>query len=172
MAKHLTVLRADIYHEGANFLGVAEVTLPEFGLKTTEVTGLGLPGSFTMPNQGLMEAATTTLNFPVLDLDGLKIFKLGHAVSIDLRNVHSVVDSANLNIGYGNVRWALRMAVSKINPGKIKPGETNDATVEGSLMRAQMWVDGESVLTFGFFTDELSQGSTDIAGIISTALTK
>lgn len=168
--KHLAVLRADIYHEGANFLGVAEVTLPEFGLSTTDVSGFGLPGTFTMPNQGQMAAALVTLSFPVMDADGLDIFKLGHAVSIDLRNVHGVVDSPTLNIETGNVRWALRLAITKFNPGKIKPGETNDASVEGSVMRAQMWVDGESKFTFGFFTDEFEQGGTDIAGQISSAL--
>lgn len=171
MAKHLTVLRADIYHDGANFLGVAEVTLPEFGLKTTTVEGFGLPGSLDLPNQGLMDSASVTINFPVLDIDGLKIFKLGQSTSIDLRNVHGVVNSSTLDLGQSNVRWAITLAVTKLSPGKVKPGETNDATVEGAVMRAQMWVDGESMFTFGFFTDEFEQNGDDMAGTISSALT-
>lgn len=169
--KHLSVLRADIYHDGSSFLGVAEVTLPEFGLKVTTVEGFGLPGSIDLPNQGLMESGSVTINMPVMDADGLDIFKLGEAVSIDLRNVHGVVDSSTLKIGTGNVRWAITMAVTKFNPGKIKPGETNDATIEGSVMRAQLWVDGTSKFTFGFFTDEFEQGGSSIAGTIANALT-
>lgn len=171
MSKHMAVLRADIYHDGANFLGVSDVTMPTFGLKTTEVTGFGLPGTFNMPNQGQMEAAEISLNFPVLDDDALDIFKLGHSVSIDMRNVHSKVDNSNLNLGYGNIRWALTIAITSFNPGTIKPGELNGASVAASIMRAQMWVDGKSVFTFGFFTDEFEQSGSDIAGAISNALT-
>lgn len=169
--KHYTVLRADIYHDGVNFLGVGEITLPEFSLKTTDIEGLGLPGTFTMPNQGQMEAATATLSFAVMDADGLNIFKLGHSVNLDLRNVHGTVNSENQELGQSNVRWNLVLAVSKFSPGKVKPGETNDASIEGSVMRAEIWVDGKSMFKFGFFTDEFEQGGTDIAAAIRSALT-
>lgn len=170
MAKHLAVLRADIYHDGANFLGVSDVAMPTFALKTTEVAGFGLPGTFNLPNQGQMDAAEITLNFPVLDKDALSIFKIGQSVAIDLRNVHAVVNSSTLEIGQANVRWAVTIAVVNFNPGTIKPGELNAASVVGQIMRAQMWVDGSSMFTFNFFGDELEQDGDDMAGTIRSAL--
>lgn len=170
MAKHLAVLHAEIYHEGAHFLGVSDVTMPTFGVKTTEVTGFGLPGTYNLGNQGQLEAAEITYNFPVLDADALKIFKLGQSVALDMRNVHSTVDSSTLHIGHGNVRWAVTIQVTSFNPGTIKPGELNAASIVGQVLRAEMWVDGAQMLKYDFFNNVLIQAGDDMAGSIKSAL--
>lgn len=140
-----TVINFAVYEEGTEFLGMAEVGLPEISNITNEVKGAGINGTFESVARGHLEAMTLTLNFRTLVKSAIRLLEPRNH-QIDLRVAQQSTENASGNTGVTRVKHALIVRPKKLAPGKVAPASPADASGEYAVTYWAMWIDGEKVL--------------------------
>lgn len=140
-----TVINFAVYEEGTEFLGMAEVTLPEISNITNEVKGAGINGTFESVARGHLEAMTLTLNFRTLVKSAIKLLEpCNH--QIDLRVAQQSTENTSGNTDVTRVKHVLIVRAKKLSPGKVAPASPADASGEYAATYWATWIDGEKVL--------------------------
>lgn len=140
-----TVINFAVYEGGTEFLGMAEVTLPEISNIVNEVKGAGINGSFESAALGHVEAMTLTLNFRTLVKSAIKLLEPRNH-QIDLRVAQQSTENTSGNTGMTKVKHVFILRGKKLSPGKVAPASPADASGEYAVTYWATWIDGEKVL--------------------------
>ena len=140
-----TVINFAVYEEGTEFLGMAEVTLPEISNLTNEVKGAGINGTFESVARGHLEAMSLTLNFRTLVKSAIKLLEPRNH-QIDLRVAQQSTENTSGNTDVTRVKHVLIVRAKKLSPGKVAPATPADASGEYAVTYWATWIDGEKVL--------------------------
>lgn len=134
-----------VYENGTEYLGMAEVTLPEISNITNEVKGAGLNGTFESVALGHVEAMSLTLNFRTLEKSAFSLLEPRNH-QIDLRVAQQNYDTVSGQIKTSNVKHILAIRGKKLAPGKVAPASPADASGEYAVTYWATWINGEKVL--------------------------
>lgn len=139
------VINFAVYEDATEFLGMAEVELPEITKLTAEMTGAGLNGTFNAPIAGHFEAMTATFNFRVPTKSQYSLFESRNH-TLDLRAAQQQRDPVTGQIKTVAVKHVLVVTPTKLSPGKIAPASTADGSGEYSVSYYATYIDGKKVL--------------------------
>ena len=139
------VINFAVYEDSTEFLGMAEVTLPEITRLTAEINGNGLNGTVNAPIIGHVEAMTATLNVRVPTKEQYSLFE-NRNHTLDLRAAQQQRDATTGIIKTVAVKHVLIVAPTKLSPGKLSPAATADGSGEYSVSYYATYIDGKKVL--------------------------
>ena len=140
-----TVINYALQEEGTNFLGMAEVSLPDVDNMIAEIKGAGLNGIIESPVIGHVNAMSISLNFRTLMKEAYVLLEPRNH-QIDLRVAQQTTDSATGAAEVRNVKHVLVIRPKKFTPGKVAPATPADASGEYSVSYWATWVDGVKTL--------------------------
>jgi len=133
---------ANVYLGGNKMIGVtAELTLPEVKMKTGTVEGMGINGEIDSPTIGQFESMEQEVNFNTLYSSAMNMLSPLKTVELTFRAAQQVYDRSGGYV-FKNLRVVEQGRVKNFKPGKIKKGETMDASVTIELTYFLVEVDG------------------------------
>lgn len=133
-----------VYEDGQEFLGMADLTLPDLTFLTQTVSGAGLGGNVeaVLP---LLDAMTATLNFRTLNKRGIGLSSPQKHV-LDCRGSQQETDDVTGQIRYVSAKHVLSGTPKTFKPGKLAPASTGDSSVELALDSYTCYLDGRKYI--------------------------
>lgn len=161
----------EIYEDGENFCGMAEVTLPEMAQKTTSVSGAGIAGEYTAPYIGQIEPMSLTLNFRVATEQATNLATPQNHF-IDIRVAQETWNAAAGKYIIEPVKYLLTIAPVKTSDGKIAPSSPTDASMEFSVSYFAQYINGDKMKEFDQFNFIYFINGTDHLAEVRKAMGK
>lgn len=162
---------ANIYIDGKNFLGKAEVTLPEITHKVVEMNVMGVAGGMDVPLVGHIGKLSGTIKFKSVDKEALKIlFNSAYAPLLDIRAAVQKYDTTSGKISTFPVKVTIRGFFKKVKLLGFKQGsdETSDVDFEANYMKVE--VDGEEIVEIDKFNYIYRVAGTDLLAQVRETL--
>lgn len=133
-------------YEGSNeFLGMAEVTLPEFTALTEEIQGAGIAGTFNGPYVGHLEAMALTLNFRSVTKSAIKLMEpISH--QIEMRAAQQKWNNTSGKMEQESVKHVAIVTPTKYAPGKLAPASPTESSGEYSVSYYALFINGEKLI--------------------------
>ncbi len=123
------VVNFAIYEDAVEYLGMAEVELPEIAALTEEITGAGIGGNVEAVVLGHFEAMTLTLNFRTVTNAAIRLNEPRIHV-IDLRAAQQSENTATKQIDTDSMKYVMHVRPKKLAPGKVAVASPADASGE------------------------------------------
>lgn len=154
----------NVYDGSANkLIGVSgEVTLAEISATTATVSGAGLLGEINTPVVGQIRAIEQEIPFNVLNVNIFSYFGFDKPASVVLRGDIQSVDSSTGAIKQSALKIAYNGYTKKINPGKVKAGDTMGAAVTLELTYIHIEIDGKTVIKIDKLNSVFEVNGTDL----------
>lgn len=135
------VVNFAIYEDAIEYLGMADVELPEISALTEEITGAGIAGNVEAIAIGHLEAMTLTLNFRTVT-DATMRLNEPRIHMIDLRSAQQSEDTGTKKINIDDMKYILRVRPKKLAPGKVGVATTADASGEYAVTYYAIYKNG------------------------------
>ncbi len=166
-----TVTNFAIYENGTEYLGMAEVALPEISNITNEVKGAGLNGTYESVTIGHIEAMTLTLNFRTLEKSAFSLLEPGNH-QIDLRVAQQSFDTVSGKVKVQKVKHLFTIHGKKLAPGKVAPASPADASGEYAVTYWATFIDGKKTLEIDILNFKYEINGVDYLAEVREALGK
>lgn len=134
-----------VYEDAVEYLGMAEVTLPEVSNISEEITGAGIGGKIEAIVLGHVEAMTLTLNFRTVTQAGIKLSE-PRLHKIDLRAAQQEQNTRTGKIETRAIKHILQVRPKKYAPGKLAAASAADASGEYAVSYYAIYIDGKKKL--------------------------
>lgn len=145
-----TVISFAVYENGTEYYGMAELTLPEISNITAEISGAGIAGKAESVVLGHIEAMTLTLNFRTLTKEAIALFE-PRDHQIDLRVAQQDRDTVSGQTKAASLKHVFVVRPKKLNPGKVAPASTADASGEYAVSYWATFIDGKKTFESDIF---------------------
>ncbi len=143
---------ANIYVDGENWLGKAEVTIPEITHKVVEMNVMGIAGGMDVPLVGHIDKLSGSIKFKSVDSEALKVlFNSSYAPILDIRGAMQKYDSEEGTISTFPIKVTIRGFFKKVKLLGFKQGsdETTDVDYEANYLKIE--VDDEEIVEIDKF---------------------
>lgn len=140
-----TVINFQVYENGTEYYGMAEVTLPEISYITNEITGAGISGKLESVALGHIEAMTLGLAFRTLTKDAIALLE-PRDHQLDLRVAQQDKDTVSGKTKVVALKHVFVVKPKKLSPGKVAPASPADASGEYAVTYWATFIDGKRVL--------------------------
>lgn len=143
---------ANIYVDGKNWLGKAEVTLPEISHKVVDMSVMGVAGGMEVPLVGHIDKLSGSIKFKSVDKEALKVFfNSAYSPLLDIRAAIQKYDTVTGQMTTFPVKVTIRGFFKKVKLLGFKQGsdETSDVDYEAHYLKIE--VDGEEILEIDKF---------------------
>ena len=110
-----------VYKDGADLIGLADVTMPSFDAVTDTVKGAGLAGEIDSPVIGHFKSMEVQLNWRTVTKDNSFLAK-PESVNLDLRGAQQVYDSSTGKFKTSRLKVVVRGVPKKFEMGKLDMG--------------------------------------------------
>lgn len=165
------VINFAVYEGGTEYLGMAEVSLPDIANITTEVKGAGINGTFESIVRGHVEAMTLGLNFRTFTNSVVRLLEpVNH--QIDLRVAQQSTENTSGNASVIAVKHVFIVAPKKIAPGKVAPASPADASGEFPVTYWASYINGERKLEIDILNFKYEVNGVDYLANVRKALGK
>ena len=131
-----------IYEDAVEYLGMAEVELPEISALTEEITGAGIAGNVEAVVIGNFEAMTLTLNFRTVTDATIRLNEPRIHV-IEIRAAQQSENTATKQIDIDSMKYVLRVRPKKLAPGKVAVASPADASGEYAVTYYAIYKNGK-----------------------------
>lgn len=135
------VVNFSVYEDAIEYLGMAEVTLPEISNLTQEISGAGIAGNVEAVVVGHLSAMSMTLNFRTVTEAAIRLTE-PRLHKIDLRVAQQSQNTTTSTISTNSMKYILRVKPKKFAPGKAAPASAADASGEYAVYYFAMYMDG------------------------------
>lgn len=115
-----------VYHDGNDFLGVADVTLPKMEAMTETVKGAGIAGEMDSPVLGHFKSMEVELNWRTLSENAVTLAQQ-RGISLDLRGAVQNYDSGSGEYITKAVKVVIRGVPKRLDFGKLDMGSPMDS---------------------------------------------
>lgn len=139
-----TVVNFAVYEDKNEFMGIADVQLPDLTALTQQITGAGIAGNIEAIIPGHFEAMTMAMNFRTTTTAALKLSE-PRRHSIDIRVANQVEDTVAGKIMTESVKHVLVVIPKKDGGGKLAPASATDASGEYAVRYWATYVDGKKI---------------------------
>lgn len=153
------------YRNGAELLGVTDVTLPNFEAQTDTVKGAGLLGETETPTIGHYGAMSMTVNFRTV-VGNITPLLLPHGALLEFRGSIQHTDEKTGTIATKQLRVVTRAKPKNTQLGKGEPSATMDASGEYAVEYINVFLDGRPVIEYDPFNYVCRIGGADILGSV------
>lgn len=161
----------EIYENGDNFCGTAEVQLPELSQATTEVSGAGIAGKYTMPYIGQMEAMNLTISFKTVTEQASNLATPENHY-IDIRVAQQTLDATTGKYIIEKVKYLMTVTPVKNGDGKVAPSSPTDGAMDFSVSYFAQYIDGKKMKEFDLFNFIYYIGGKDHLAEVRKAMGK
>ncbi len=161
----------EVYEDGKNLVGVAQVTLPEISFMTASITGAGVSGTVETPLAGMMEAMTMTMNFRSVT-DAATSLTAPRKHNIDLRAVGQYWNTSLVDKELWADKHIMVVFPKKLAPGSIAPATASDASGEFSVYYLASYKNGAKVTEIDPFNQICVINGVDYLADVRRALGK
>ena len=134
-----------VYHEGNDFLGVADVDLPDIEFMSETVKGAGIAGEVDSPTVGQLASMQLTLNWRTI-AKSLTVLAQQKAHALDLRGAMQIFEAALGEYRQVPVKVVARCLPKKIGLGKLDKGSPTDSSSEFEIIYLKITIDYEDVI--------------------------
>lgn len=135
------VVNFSIYEDAVEYLGMAEVNLPEIAAMVEEIKGAGIAGNVEAVVIGHFEAMTLTLNFRTVTDATIRLNE-PRIHMIDLRAAQQSENTATKNIDIDGMKYIMRVRPKKFAPGKVGVATVADASGEYAITYYAIYKNG------------------------------
>lgn len=138
------------YRNGSEYLGVADLDLPDLELATEPISGAGIAGEIDMPIFGQYAAMAITINWKVIEKS---LFKLSRMEShqLDFRGSIQTYDTGSAAIKHVPVKVSVRSLPKTTGLGSLAPQSTTDSSNEMEIYYIKIILDNETVVEIDKF---------------------
>lgn len=126
-----------IYLDNNRLVGTGEITLPNIGAITAEITGAGIGGTLELPVIGHTESMTMQIAWRTIETDAYRLLA-PQVHDIVCRASQQVFDGAGGKMENERITLFARCMPKQFEQGKFKPGETIDSNTEMEVLRIRM----------------------------------
>ena len=133
-----------VYEDKTEYLGVAQVGLPDIAYITQTITGAGIAGNVEAVLIGMMDVMSTTMQFRSCTDAAAKLAKpIAH--QIDLRVAEQYWNSLGGQRVVQADKYVLKIIPKKTSPGNVTPASPADANGEYSTYYYAAFKDGKKL---------------------------
>lgn len=136
------VINFAIYEDANEYLGMAEVTLPDLEFLTEELDGAGINGKVEEIIVGHLSAMTTTLNFRTVCNSAVRLLE-PRVHKIDLRVAQQQMNNRTSETEVRSLKHIMRVKPKKTALGKVAAASTADVSGEYAVSYYAMYMDGK-----------------------------
>lgn len=140
-----TVINCKIYEDGNEFLGIADVTLPDIKYLTQTITGAGIAGNIDAAVIGHIEAMSMSMSFRTTTKENIRLSEPRNH-TIDIRVAQQEEDPVTRVIKVVPVKHVMVMFPTSYKGGKLAPASPSDGSGEYSVRVWKTYIDGKPVL--------------------------
>jgi len=143
---------ANVYVDGANWLGKADITIPEISHKVVDMQVMGVAGGMEVPLIGHIDKLKGTIKFKSVDKEALKVlFDSSYSPLLDIRAAMQKYNTQTGKIGYFPIKVSIKGFFNKVKLLTFKQGsdETSDIEYEANYLKIE--IDGEEILEIDKF---------------------
>lgn len=134
----------EVYEDSVNFVGIAQVTLPNINYLTQDITGAGIAGTVEAVLIGMTDKMAATINFRSATDAAVKLLKpVKHL--LDLRVAEQLWDSVGAQRNVQGVKYVLGVTPKNFTPGNVSPASPSDASGEYSVFYYASYKDGKKL---------------------------
>lgn len=140
-----TVIGFAVYEDSVEYMGMAEVTMPEISNITEEISGAGVNGKYESIILGQVEPMNMTLNFRTVSNSAIKLYEPKRH-NLDLRAAQQQQDSTNGTIEVVSVKHVIVATPKKLNIGKLATASAADVSGEYAVTYLATYIDDVKML--------------------------
>lgn len=136
------VINYAVYENGKRYLGIAEVTLPDFEKPVFNVSGPGIGGEVDIPVLGYFNAITVGINFRHANEASYELME-ERAHTIVIMQLDQNYDNEAGIINTNKRKRILKILPKKSGGGSLKPASPQAVTGEFSVLYYSDIIDGK-----------------------------
>lgn len=136
----MKIENAAIYVDSTDYVGTAEVTLPDIERLSDTIKGFGIMGEIDVISKQL-KAMSLKLKFNVTN-DLTEKLLAPKQFTFDIRGVATVYDSSTAEFSEVGLKFTIKATNKKGTGGKLAPGEKMDSEMEFSVTYYKSEIDG------------------------------
>lgn len=145
MKQQAGIIDFALYENGKEFIGMANVSLPNITNKMFTVNGAGIAGEYEIPVLGQTDSMSCTFTFTDNPKDAYKLANPG-VHNIECRAVHEEFDTVTNKIRTTKYKHILKVIPKNQTGGTVAPASQQGATVECACLYREDWIDDKRVL--------------------------
>jgi phage tail tube protein FII len=167
------IINFAVYEDGVEYLGIANVKLPDWSNKKLTVNGAGIPGDVDIPIPGHFDAATMSISFTDANKAAYQLTEQRRH-TIDIRVAHEEYDATAGKIVIKSHKHVLEVMPLKIGGnGTIAPSAAQAASGDYTVFSQADYIDGvmmgkHDVLNYR----DIDSSGTDRLAAVRSALGK
>ncbi len=158
-----------VYQDGADLIGISDVTLPKLEAVTETVKGAGIAGEIDSPTLGHYGSMEVELNWRTLLKSNIVLAK-PKGVNLDLRGACQMNNSESGTLETVPVKVVLRGLPKSTDLGKLEMGSTTDTKNTIEVTYIKITVNGEDVLELDKYNYICNIDGTDYLAEVREAL--
>lgn len=136
-----------VYMNGSEYLGVADVTLPNFEALTTSVSGAGIAGEYDSPSLGHFGSMTVTLNWNTVERNAARLSSPNRK-TLDFRGAQQTYNNLTGTHRDMPVRISVRGLPKGFDLGKFETNSTTGGSNVLEVLYIKVVIDGEVLVEF------------------------
>lgn len=145
MKQQAGIIDFAVFENGKEFLGMANITLPDVTNKVFTVNGAGIAGDYEVPVLGQTDAMSCTFTFTDNPKDAYKLARPG-VHNLECRAVHEEFDTVANKLRTRAYKHILKVIPKNQAGGTVAPASQQGASVECSVLYREDWIDDKRVL--------------------------
>lgn len=166
-----SVINFAVYEDSNEFLGMAEVALPEISNITQEIKGAGISGTLEAAIIGHIEAMSLTLNFRTVQQSAISLMEpRNHTITLMAAQQES--DTVKGTKVVRAVKHVMIINSKKFAPGKVAPASPAEASGEYGVSYYATYIDGKKVLEIDILNFIYFVNGTDYLADVRKAMGK
>lgn len=144
MRSEAGIINYAVYENGSEYMGTANVTLPDLTNKKLTINGAGIPGDVEIPVIGHRDAMTAKITFIDAPVAAYKLCEMRRHI-LDLRVAHEEYDSTTGQIKVTAYKHILEVIPTSRIGGTVAPSAAQAASGDYSVLSIKDYIDGKLV---------------------------
>ena len=166
-----SIVDFEVYEDSVNFVGIAQVKLPDINYLTQDITGAGISGTVEAGLIGMIDKMSSTFNFRSATEAAVKLLKPEKHL-LDIRVAEQHWDSVGTQRAIQADKYIMGVIPKNFTPGDVVPATTSNANGEYSVYYYAAYKDGKQLWEIDQFNYICKIGGTDYMAEIRKALGK
>lgn len=166
-----SIVDFEVYEDSVNFVGIAQVTLPNINYLTQDITGAGISGTVEAVLIGMIDKMNATFNFRSATDAAIRLLKPEKHL-LDLRVAEQHWDSVGAQRTIQADKYIMGVIPKNFAPGNVTPATTSDANGEYSVYYYAAYKDGKQIWEIDQFNYICKIGGVDYMAEVRKALGK
>jgi P2 family phage contractile tail tube protein len=135
------LINFEVFKSGNRKLGMADVTLPKIGYKTSTMSGAGIGGEIEMPTPGQTESLELEISWRTMNEDVSELLEL-KSHDLEIRGANEQYDAATGEIKVQAVKVNVRCLPKTGDMGSFKPADHTDSKSTMEVTYIKVTIDG------------------------------